>query len=243
MLTQRRPASAARPGTLVAAAICAGLLAGCAPRRAEPPLQAPPPTPAGVAMPEGARVFDIDPQRSVVTIRVYRAGPLAKLGHNHVITSGRESGLVWRGPEPAGSGFELRLPVASLVVDDPAARAAAGPDFAGVVPESAREGTYQNMLRPEVLDGARFPEVTVRSGGLGGTWDRPVAIAEVTLRDATRRIEVPLEFSEAGATLAVRGSLRIRQTDFGMTPFSVAGGAIQVADEVDLSFEVVATAR
>jgi hypothetical protein len=40
-----------------------------------------------------------------------------------------------------------------------------------------------------------------------------------------------------------RGTFRLRQTDFGMVPFSVAGGAIQVADEIVLAFEIVATAR
>ena len=77
--------------------------------------------------------------------------------HNHVVTSGQESGFAWEGGDPAGSGFEIRVPVASLVVDDPAARAAAGGEFAGEVPESAREGTYRNMTRPEVLDVAEFP--------------------------------------------------------------------------------------
>jgi hypothetical protein len=40
-----------------------------------------------------------------------------------------------------------------------------------------------------------------------------------------------------------RGSFRILQSDFGIEPFSVAGGAIQVADEVAVAFEVRATAR
>ena len=40
-----------------------------------------------------------------------------------------------------------------------------------------------------------------------------------------------------------RGSFRVRQSDFGITPFSAAGGAIQVGDELDLSFEIVAVAR
>jgi hypothetical protein len=246
MLTQ--PEQMARPWlrTVVLAACIAGttLLVGCAPRPAELPAQGPPPS-AGpaAAIPKGARLFDIDSQRSVVTIRVYRAGPLAKLGHNHLITSGGESGFAWQGREPAGSGFELHVPVRALVVDDPAARAAAGPDFAGSVPEAARDGTYQNLLRPEVLDGAKFPEVVVRSGGLGGTWDHPVAVADLTLRGVTRRVEVPLELHETGGTLTVSGSFQIRQSDYGLTPFSVAGGAIQVADEVDLAFELVATAR
>jgi len=232
----------------VAGAAVGSLLAGCATRRAEPvpgpSAKAPVAAAAvGTAIPAGARVFDVDPRRSVVTIRVYRSGPMARLGHNHLLASAEEEGVAWRGPTPADSGFELRIPVGSLVVDDPAARAAAGADFEGTVPESAREGTQKNLLRAEVLDVAQFPDVTVRAGELGGNWQDPVALADVTLKGVTRRIEVPFDLADAGGTLTARGSFRLRQSEFGMVPFSVAGGAIQVADEVVLGFEIVATAR
>jgi hypothetical protein len=37
-----------------------------------------------------------------------------------------------------------------------------------------------------------------------------------------------------------RGALQLRQSDFGITPFSVAGGAIQVADVLEVSFVIAA---
>jgi hypothetical protein len=43
--------------------------------------------------------------------------------------------------------------------------------------------------------------------------------------------------------VVARGALRLRQSDFGITPFSVAGGAIQVADVLDVSFVIVAVRR
>jgi hypothetical protein len=200
-------------------------------------------TTGGLTVPAGATVFDIDAQRSIVTIQVYRSGPMAKLGHNHVITSAEESGFAWRGNTPGESGFQLRIPVGTLVADDPAARVAAGPDFEGPVPESAREGTRKNLLRAEVLDAARFHDVTVSAGGLSGTWQDPVAHADVTIKGVTRRVEVPLDLADTAGTLTARGTVRLRQTDFGMVPFSVGGGAIQVADEIVLGFEIAATAR
>jgi polyisoprenoid-binding protein YceI len=203
-------------------------------------VQPPPGGAAGPVVPAGARVYVVDGTESVVTIKVHRAGPFAKLGHNHVVTASHLTGSVWRGSDPAGSGFEIHVPVASLVVDDPAARAAAGSGFEADVPQSARYGTYQNMLRPEVLDGAEFPEVVVRAASLDGTWNDPVANADLTIRGATRRIEVPVSVRESEGTLKTSGSFRILQSDFGITPFSVAGGAIQVADELELAFEIVA---
>ena len=251
MLTQARgPHAALRALIAVLAVAATGLQAGCAVRRVETPAVAAPPavTPAvapavAESIPAGARVYEVDPQASQVTLRVYRAGPLARLGHNHVITSADESGLAWTTGEPAQSGFVLRVPVAGLVVDDPAARAAAGPDFPGEVPADAREGTKRNMLRPEVLDADRYPEIVVRADAFSGTWERPVAEARITLRDQTRSMAVPLSVERDAAVLVARGSFQVLQSDFGITPFSVAGGAIQVADPVEVSFEIRATAR
>jgi len=243
----------ARESRLAVVACSAVLAAACTTRAPEPVLlpqkpiaeiSAGQPGPAAeLPIPAGARAFDIDPATSVVTVLVYRAGPLAKFGHNHVVTSGGEAGVAWMGRDPSESGFEIRIPVASLVVDDPAARAAAGEEFAGDVPVSAREGTYRNMTRAEVLDLEEYPEIVVRCAGLTGSWQQPVAAADLTIRGVTRRVDVPIELTRSADRLSARGSLGIRQTDFGITPFSVGGGAIQVGDELDLGFEIVAVAR
>jgi hypothetical protein len=217
---------------------CIWTLSSCTPRRAEVPSAALPERAAEAEVPAGARILEIDPDRSVVTMLVRRSGPLARLGHNHVITSAQESGRAWLGPDPRESGFEIRLPVVAFVVDDPGARLAAGAEFPGELPAEAREGTYRNMLRAEVLDGAGHPEVVVRAGRVSGTWQQPVVVARITLRGATREIEVPVELQRDAQSMLAKGALRIRQSDFGITPFSVGGGAIQVADEVDVRFEI-----
>jgi hypothetical protein len=217
---------------------CIWTLSSCMPRRADVPSAALPAPAAEAEVPAGARILEIDPDRSVVTMLVRRSGPLARLGHNHVITSAQESGRAWLGPDPSESGFEIRLPVSAFVVDDPAARLAAGAEFPGELPAEAREGTYRNMLRAEVLDGEAHPAVVVRAGRISGTWQQPVVVARITLRGTTREIEVPVELQIDTQSMLAKGALRIRQSDFGITPFSVGGGAIQVADEVDVRFEI-----
>ena len=232
MLTQRALALLA----------CVWTLSSCAPRRAEPPPPAAVPEPPAVRIPAGAKLLEIDAERSTVTMLVRRAGPLARLGHNHVIVSSRESGRAWLAGNVDESGFEIRLPVSAFVVDDPAARAGAGPEFPGEVPADARASTYRNMLRAEMLDGERHPLIVVRARRIAGTWERPVAMALITLRGATHEAEVPVELQRDPQTLTARGRLRIRLSEFGIAPFSVGGGAIQVADDVDVAFEIVATA-
>ena len=236
------PAEIGRGLRLVLTLVCVAAISGCGPRRAESP--PPPPAPAvtaefaGSQIPPGATVYTIDPDRSIVTLRVYRAGRLAKLGHNHVITSATEAGNAWTNGTLATSGFEVRIAVAELVVDDPAARASAGADFPGELSDAAREGTRTNMLRAEVLDGERYPEIVVRAGSLSGTWDQPTVAASVTLKGQTRSIDVPLEIARTDDEIVARGAFSVLQSDFGVTPFNIGGGAIAVADAVDVSFEI-----
>jgi len=189
----------------------------------------------------GAQVLQVDPDRTVVTVIVRRAGPLAKLGHDHVITSADETGSVWLGSTPVDSSFDLILPVERFAVDLPEARAAAGPEFAAPVPDEARSGTRQNMLRAAVLDGEHFPTITLRSTAASGVWPQPIVRVAVTLKGVEREQEIPVVVERDANGVIARGELRLNQTDFDMTPFSVMGGAIQVADTLEIRFEIAAS--
>lgn len=199
-----------------------------------------PARPAPLPARAGTQALQVDPERTVVTVIVRRAGPLARLGHDHVITSADEAGSVWLGSTPADSSFELSVPVERFDVDSPAARAAAGPEFAAPVPDDARAGTRRNMLRAEVLDGEHFPAITLRSAAASGAWPQPIVRVAVTLKGVEREQEIPVVVERDANGLVARGELRLNQTDFGITPFSVAGGAIQVADTLEIRFEIAA---
>ncbi len=228
--------------TMVAAFV---ILAGCRSiSQSAPPAndsQSRSPAAAAATTHAGTQVLRVDPVQTIVTVIVRRAGPLARLGHDHVITSADEAGTVWLGSTPADSAFELTLPVARFDVDLPEARAAAGPGFAAPVPDDARAGTRHNMLRAEVLDSGHFPFITLRSASAAGAWPQPVVRIVVTLKGVEREQEIPVIVERTAAGVMVRGELRLNQTDFGMTPFAVAGGAIQVADTLEIRFEIAAS--
>jgi hypothetical protein len=241
MVTKPR-AHAARAAGCIALAVLA-CASGCAPI-VRPPAGAPAdtslPQSAGVAVRAGSAAWRIDPDATVVTIVVRRAGPLARLGHDHVITSRDESGSVWLGATPDASSFELQLPVGQFDVDLPQARAAAGAEFAAPVPEEARQATRRNLLRAEVLDGAGHPLVVLRSVTASGSWAQAQVGIAVQIRGVERREDVLVTIERDAGRLVARGELRLRQSDYGITPFAVAGGAIQVADTLELRFEIVA---
>jgi polyisoprenoid-binding protein YceI len=228
-----------RVGGLIALSL---LLAAC-PRPVRPPAPVPtvPPAPAPTAPDtRGATVYEVDPRGSQLSILVFRGGKLSRLGHNHVMTSHDVRGRAWMHPELARSGFELSFPVAQLVVDDPQARRAAGSDFPPDIPQSDKDGTLRNMLKPEVLDGERYPEVKVQSAKIGGTLQAPEVTARITIKDVSRDVQVPVKLAVEGAKLTASGEFDILQTEFGIKPFSVALGALEVQDRLHVKFTIVA---
>src|SRR5688572_24740002 len=77
--------------------------------------------------------YVVDAAQSEVHWLVYKAGALARLGHNHTIAVGDLSGSVAvNRSDLAKSQFDLQFSVAKLVVDDPALRSTLGEDFASV---------------------------------------------------------------------------------------------------------------
>lgn len=232
-----------RCGVIVGAALA---MAGC-PKPIRPPAQTIPEAPAAAPAPQpgvrGATVYQVNPADSEVHILVYRGGTLARLGHNHVVTVTSLEGRIWTHSSLAQSGFDLRFPVADLVVDDPAARAAAGSDFPASVPQRDREGTRRNMLRAETLDAAQYPNITLRSVSIGGTAQQPQVIARITIKDREHDVELAPAVRIDGARLEVSGELTFRQTDFGIKPFTAALGALEVQDQLRVTFKVRADRR
>jgi polyisoprenoid-binding protein YceI len=64
--------------------------------------------------------------------------------------------------------------------------------------------------------------------------------ADVTLHDVTRTLSVPAEVETTNAAVFyIKGRFSLKQTDFGIEPFSFMGGALQVQDKVDIDFELM----
>ena len=194
---------------------------------------------AGV-LPAAGEWLAIDTAATAVRIFAYRDGWLARFGHNHVIESRAVSGRVWLGEPANQSRFELTIPVATLIVDDPAARKAAGPDFTSVPSAKDREGTRTNMLGSALLDATRSPVIRVRSMSIQAAGPRYDVSAEVMIRNHAAVVKFPADVLETANGLRVTGELRVRQSALGLTPFHALGGALKVRDEIRIAFEIAA---
>jgi hypothetical protein len=206
------------------------LLSGCALPPKVPPVAAPPVT---VAAPSGP--FErYEVVASHVEIRAFREGPMASLGHNHLISSDALAGTIDLRNPARDTRFTLELPLASLVVDDPALRSTAGADFAKEVPQADRDATRRNMLGPSVLDAARQPVLRLTAESMDGGPTDFVAQVRVGIRGEERIIGIPLSVQVDGDRLSVHAGFKLHHADLGLTPFSVALGALRVRDDIEI---------
>jgi polyisoprenoid-binding protein YceI len=218
--------------------LCAVALSACQTRpSAESVTTAPAPTSA-TATQNGKR-YSVDAQASEIRLLVYRDGPMARVGHNHVMV-GPVRGELRVSDTAAASGFSIEIPVESLIVDAPAWRAEEGEDFSAPVSDPARKGTRDNMLGAEVLDAAHFPLIRIESGALSGPRWAPEVSALITVRGVTRPLKFPAAVFEQNGALTVIAAFRVLQSDLGMQPFSILGGAIRVRDAIDIRVRLVA---
>jgi polyisoprenoid-binding protein YceI len=223
-----------RGGGVCAAVVLSLGVAGCGVR---PPAPAQAVTTAGHA---GTTPFQLDANDSEIRLFLQADGPLAKVGHNHVITSHGLRGTIWLHPQPQRSSCELQLPVASLVVDDPQERAAAGGEYAEPLDEPARAGTREHMLGDRQLDAAQFPLVTLQCLRLAPGTDTMTVELTVTLRDHVSQLSVPVKWQRSGNTLQADGEITVTQTSLGLQPYSLLLGALRVSDEIRARFRIVA---
>ena len=214
---------------IAAACLCVGLAACGVPKTRQSPAVSEGVQPA--RPPAGAAVYSIDSTQSELRLLVYRAGPMARFGHNHVILNHSVGGWVDAAARPESASFSLYVPVADFTVDDARARAEEGEDFSAEVPEEAKAGTRRNMLSGALLDAERFPVMTLTSGGIAQAPDGNLA-ATVTIGVAGHEstLVVPFTLESSAERIAAAGSVVLRQSELGLTPFSAMLGALQVQD-------------
>jgi polyisoprenoid-binding protein YceI len=161
----------------------------------------------------------IDAQQSALTVHVYKAGAFSAFGHEHSI----------RAPIKSGSFDEGKRSV-EFVVDASALRVVDSD-----VSDKDRADIQSTMLGPKVLDSSRFSEIRFHSTEVSGAGENKWTVhGELTLHGQTHPVKVDVEHQGG----RFRGSARLRQSEFGITPVSVGGGTVKVKDEVRVEFEV-----
>ncbi len=189
--------------------------------------QAPAPVHAGNPEPSADSVIYRLTSASRLQIKTGKAGVFGFVGHNHLIESHAVHGeVVYYPGEPERSRLEITVDADSLQVLTP--------------PDTEEMRKVGETMRTEVLRTADYPvirlvsrEVRPKEGGFH-------VVGAMTLVGQTRTVPLDVVTRITGDTLEAGSTFSVKQTDFGITPFRGGpGGAVKVADRVDIDFQAV----
>jgi hypothetical protein len=158
----------------------------------------------------------LGPENGTLTVRTGKGGAAAKAGHNLVLEVTR-----WEAT--------LDDAAAELTADARSLRVRSGSGGISPLGDEEKAGIAQT-IDEEVLKGTAivFRSTSVRRDG-----DHYEVAGELELSGKRQ----PLGFSLDVAAGHVTGSARVKQTDWGMKPYSALFGTLKVADEVEIAID------
>jgi hypothetical protein len=162
----------------------------------------------------------VDTGRSSLTIHVDKTGLFSAFAHNHIIQAPIASGEL----DAEKRTITLSFSTKDMKVLDEGIR------------DSERTDIDQTMKGEKCLDVQRFPEIRFVSTRIAPQDnDRFQVQGDLTLHGVTKSIEMPVTFANS----RYRGSVKLKQTDFGISPVTVVGGTVKVKDVIEIVFEIV----
>ncbi len=188
----------------------------------------------------GGSVFTLDPKVSMVRVYAFRGGRAAKMGHNHVLSAPQFTGFVHLPPEGTGSArFDLEFRLDQLEIDNPGYRSALGRAFSSQVSREDIKATRDHMLGRDNMQADQFPLVRIHSLAIAGEPPQFAAKVLIGMHGMEREMWIPLSVEGLPDRISVTGSFVLRQTDFGVRPYSVLGGMLAIQDEVVVEFKLL----
>jgi len=168
----------------------------------------------------------LDPSDGELLVRTAVTGRAAKMGHRLTIRMDSWHVRVrWRGGKPTAA--EVTVDVDSLQVLR---------GEGGVTPLSGPEKALVRTNALKVLDAEHFPQIRFHADSIEETADgyRLSGMLEIRGDSGKRVIDVRVE--DLGEAWRLSCEAGVRQTEFGIKPYSMLMGAMKVADDVAVSF-------
>lgn len=166
----------------------------------------------------------LGPTDGRLTIRTGRSGAAAKAGHDLVISVDTWDATLTIDEDPSQSSLTLTADADSVrVVDGSGGIQALGDDDK----KNIKQTIDKDVLKKQ---GIEFRSTSVEANDNG----RVIVQGDLTVVGKTNPVRFDLTIGDDGK---VSGEAVVKQSDWGMKPYSALFGALKVADEVKVSIE------
>jgi polyisoprenoid-binding protein YceI len=175
--------------------------------------------------------YPLDPGRSRFTVQAFATGMLSGFAHSpKFAVRGFKAEIQFDANEPDNTSLQLTVRADSLELIDQ-------------VSDKDRQEILRAM-REEVLETARYPEISFRSTQIAATkiadhWFRVQLKGEMRLHGITKTQDIDAQLRLSESELRLSGEFLLSQTAFGIKRASALGGAIKVKDELKFVFDLV----
>jgi polyisoprenoid-binding protein YceI len=170
-----------------------------------------------------AGTYRLGPDDGTLSIQTGRKGAAAKAGHDLVIEVTAWEGTLRVGDDPSDTSVELEADATSLHVR----QGTGGMQSLG----DDDKANIRTTIHDEVLKGHA---IAFRSTAVTGAGGQLTVEGELTLAGTTRPLAFDLAVGDDGR---LSGAAVVKQTDWGMKPYSTLFGALKVADEVRVEID------
>jgi polyisoprenoid-binding protein YceI len=176
--------------------------------------------------------YKIDPAKSRFTVETQTSGLSSMFGHDHRIGASGLAGSVSFIPgAPESASVDLTVEADSLRLLDDGVSDANRVDIERMIQKSLETTKWKQI---------RFHSSGVEVETIGDAIFQIALGGELRLHGVGHPVTLPAQVIVRPDVLRVSGVYKLRQTDYKITPFSLAGGTVKVRDEVTLTFDLVA---
>jgi len=188
---------------------------------------------------EGAKTLQVDIAASRVFVKV---GSATRLGHRHGVEGKLKSGAI-----ALGAGGELVFDMTTFTADTQEARKKVGLEGAKMSENEAKK-VNEAMLSADVLDVEKFPTASYKIIVIKPAEKQEIGdpgLYHVNGRLTLHGAEQPLAFTarlartDKEGVVKLSGAFAMKQSAFGIKPYSAAGGLAKVADELEIHSELL----
>lgn len=178
------------------------------------------------------KMYSMSAAQSQITLTLTQEGLLRKIYPTHHVAVKSFSGRIQLPADESKAMAELDAEAKSFVNTDK-------------MNDFERSG-FHKVLHEEVLASDRYPTIKFRSISVTNIQksgdNRSFTLhGDLTLRGVTKRVSLPVKVTVSNNQLRATGEGTIKQTNFGITPYSGGLGTIKIGDQLKVSFVIVAT--
>lgn len=177
-----------------------------------------------------ARQFVAVLSESELTLTLVQEGLLSKKYPTHQVTVKNFEVTVTRPRDETKTAVQVAAEAKSFTNTDK------------TMSEFERRG-FQDVLQNKVLESDRFPTVEFKSVSVSelkvtGETRTFTLHGDLRLHGVTRRVSFPVKVTLTGEQLRATGEAKLKQSDYGITPYAGNVGLIKIADDLQINFSI-----